>query len=583
MCIRVVFGNPEEDSTFQQQKLYVPSKWNPDYGDIPSWALERLERFINNLEKRFHKRRASPNLLPFQQHLLKSLKNHPTLLFPDTDKGLGPCAVTYDQYVEDTLIHLRDPNIYRRLSKEEAISRMESVKEAINSWIEKHHKTVGKQTTQYIRHHMANNLEHPFGQFYIMYKIHKGQKNGRWPTRPVCSDVSSLPHGLGKYITEMLLPVAQHQQSYFRDSYALKTLLDRTSITPGSLLFTSDATAMYTNIKTQPAIAHISQYLRDEAGRTFTHYNPESLIEAIHIVFENNIIAFGDTYWQQISGTGMGISPAPPWATIFYGLYESSLLNRWRHRIGFYRRFIDDVFGIWITHPCQDTNEKLWNDFQEDMQHWHGLEWTCEPLATSVNFMDLTISIAGTRLLTTLYEKPQNLYLYLPPHSSHPRGIETGLIFGQVLRIQRLCSKQEDADAHIKQLFQRLCERGHNSSSLIPIFSQAEDNARAFLEKNNNADTRHVDSTGAPHKLFLHLRYHPEDPPAHEIQQLWRQHVSQPRDEPPLHNLESLDGRPFGPTRLIVAYSRPLNLRNTFSVRNIHNRGREISSYLSDR
>eukprot|EP00804_Cyclotella_cryptica_P004547 CCRYP_006895-RC/>CCRYP_006895-RC protein AED:0.33 eAED:0.54 QI:0/-1/0/1/-1/1/1/0/186 len=72
----------------------------------------------------------------------------------------------------------------------------------------------------------------------------------------------------------MLLPAAQHQQSYFRDSYALKTLLDRTSITPGSLLFTSDATAMYTNIKTQPAIAHISKYLRDEAGRTFTHYNP---------------------------------------------------------------------------------------------------------------------------------------------------------------------------------------------------------------------------------------------------------------------------------------------------------------------
>ena len=36
MCIRVIFGNPEEDSAFLQQKLYVPSKWNPDYGDIPS-------------------------------------------------------------------------------------------------------------------------------------------------------------------------------------------------------------------------------------------------------------------------------------------------------------------------------------------------------------------------------------------------------------------------------------------------------------------------------------------------------------------------------------------------------------------
>eukprot|EP00804_Cyclotella_cryptica_P002055 CCRYP_017845-RB/>CCRYP_017845-RB protein AED:0.40 eAED:0.40 QI:0/-1/0/1/-1/0/1/0/129 len=70
---------------------------------------------------------------------------------------------------------------------------------------------------------------------------------------------------------------------------------------------------MYTNIRTKPAIAHISAYLRDKASQTFTHYDPEALIEAIHIVFENNIIAFGDTYWQQISGTGMGISPAPPW------------------------------------------------------------------------------------------------------------------------------------------------------------------------------------------------------------------------------------------------------------------------------
>jgi len=159
---------------------------------------------------------------------------------------------------------------------------------------------------------MANNSEHPFGQFYIMYKIHKGQKNNRWPTRPVCSDVSSLQHGLGKYITEMLMPIAQHQKSYFRNTYALKTLIDKIIIDPGSRLFTSEATAMYTNIKTGPAIAHISKYIRDEAGRTFTHYNPDALIEAIHIIFKNNIIAFGDTYWQQISGTGMGISPAPP-------------------------------------------------------------------------------------------------------------------------------------------------------------------------------------------------------------------------------------------------------------------------------
>jgi hypothetical protein len=262
----------------------------------------------------------------------------------------------------------------------------------------------------------------------------------------------------------------------------------------------------------------------------------------------------------------IGISPARPWATIFYRLFENSFLTRWRDRLGFDRRFIDDVFGIRLPHPCRTTNEKLWADFQDDMQKWHGLEWTCEPLSTSVNFMDLTISITGSHLTTTLYEKPQNLYLYPPPHSSHPRGIEAGLVLGQVLRIRRLCSHKEDADKHIKQFFRRLCERGHESSTLIPIFSRAEDNARKFLKKKCNTNNPTTETNGGPQKLFLHLQYHPKNPPAHEIQKLWRQHVAQPPNEQPLHTLETLDGHPFGPTRLIIAYSQPLNLRKTFSV-----------------
>jgi hypothetical protein len=69
---------------------------------------------------------------------------------------------------------------------------------------------------------------------------------------------------------------------------------------------------MYTNIRTGSAIEQISHYLRMECDKTFHHYDADALIEAIHIVFENNIVAFGDTYWKRVSGTGMGISPAPP-------------------------------------------------------------------------------------------------------------------------------------------------------------------------------------------------------------------------------------------------------------------------------
>ena len=66
------------------------------------------------------------------------------------------------------------------------------------------------------------------------------------------------------------------------------------------------------------------------------------------------------------------------------------------------------------------------------MQQWHGLQWEFTPLSTTCNFMDLTVTITPSgHLSTTLSEKPQNLYLYIPPSSAHPKG---GLITGSVLR-----------------------------------------------------------------------------------------------------------------------------------------------------
>jgi hypothetical protein len=65
------------------------------------------------------------------------------------------------------------------------------------------------------------------------------------------------------------------------------------------------------------------------------------------------------------------------------------------------------------------------------MNGWLGLEWVCTEPSTTINFMDLTITIVDGKLETTLFEKAMNLYLYIPPYSAHPRCIFTGLIFGR--------------------------------------------------------------------------------------------------------------------------------------------------------
>ena len=93
----------------------------------------------------------------------------------------------------------------------------------------------------------------------------------------------------------MLQPVVQKQPSYFKDSFTLKNNMEQLCLPRGALLFTCDATSMYTNIPTDIALQAISKYLSANENIIFHHYDSNALIEALQIIFNNNFIQFGDT------------------------------------------------------------------------------------------------------------------------------------------------------------------------------------------------------------------------------------------------------------------------------------------------
>jgi hypothetical protein len=263
---------------------------------------------------------------------------------------------------------------------------------AIDSWTMDFKDVLDPMDISYIHHHLAKNSSSPFAQFYILYKIHKPKKaDGCWSTRPVTSDITSYPHGLGKWVDQALQPLARKQTSFFKDFFELKAMLSELSLPNNSLLFTADATSMFTNIKTDAALTAISQY---NIEKFCTHPSPtytQALISALHIVFNNSTVKFGDTYWRQISGTGMGISPAPPWATptLLYSFHEQTFVPRWEKHLIFYKRFINDIFGIWLPHLHPEMNALLWSQFTHSLQLWRDLEWTVSSRSQTCNFMDL--------------------------------------------------------------------------------------------------------------------------------------------------------------------------------------------------
>ena len=70
----------------------------------------------------------------------------------------------------------------------------------------------------------------------------------------------------------------------------------------------------------------------------------------------NNIFKFGDTNWLQLTGTAMGTPPAPNYATLYFNIWEMETIKKYPElKESFYKRYIDDGFGIWIPQTADKS------------------------------------------------------------------------------------------------------------------------------------------------------------------------------------------------------------------------------------
>jgi hypothetical protein len=155
------------------------------------------------------------------------------------------------------------------------------------------------------------------------------------------------------------------------------------------------------------------------------------------------------------------------------------------------------------------------------------------------------------------------------------------LVVGQVLRFHMLCTSTLDIHDRMRRLHWRLRQRGYNEETLFPYFQRGLVRAHNFLAlplQIRLATKKR--STSDPNSIFFHLKFHPEDPPSRTIQALWRQTIQQPIARQPFDDLPSPNGQNIGINRLVVAYSRHLNLINTFSIRRFDRlNGPSVSSF----
>ena len=112
-------------------------------------------------------------------------------------------------------------------------------------------------------------------------------------------------------------------------------------------------------------------------------------------------------------------------------------------------RYIDDIFCIY------PGNEADAQDFLLFLNSYHNtFKFTADISTNTVNFLDVTVKVNDTGLLTTtLYCKPTDTYRYLHYKSFHPKHQKKAIPYSQFVRVRRVFSLKRDFFTHTDEMF----------------------------------------------------------------------------------------------------------------------------------
>ena len=128
----------------------------------------------------------------------------------------------------------------------------------------------------------------------------------------------------------------------------------------------------------------------------------------------------------------MGSRIAPPLAFLFMHTVESLMLATDTHQPVLYRRYIDDIFGLW-THGSKalDSYYEFLNSFHPSLKF--SIERTDAAHQNQIPFLDTLLTVQAPGAYTTeLYIKPMTAPIILHFQSSHPMQTKRSLIHSQL-------------------------------------------------------------------------------------------------------------------------------------------------------
>ena len=357
-------------------------------------------------------------------------------------------------------------------------------------------------------------------QLYILPKTHKEGN----PPRPIVSACDYATSNISEFITQLITPLAKKNPTYLGSTKEFVELIEGLPNFSRSgfrnfFMVTADIKSMYTNIPHDQGIDSVIRCI-DENRSTMPNHTPHSRVIRmfLHFILKQNYFQFMDKFYLQVEGVAMGCKLAPALANIFMYDLEKVMLEPYMNILKVWRRYIDDIFFIWIK-----TFKKL-QEFMEHCNSFHpSIEFTFTVSQTEVDFMDVKVIRDKTgKLNTTVYQKPSKRNTYLHHSSFHPAHIFSNIVYNQARRYRTINSVDRRFRSQLFKLKSHFQQRNYSR-----IFIKKQFN-KEFIKSKCLARNKTITKKGRNHNQSLmcklahgvNTKYRKQ-----QILKLWGQHI----------------------------------------------------------
>jgi hypothetical protein len=440
----------EFDSEPFDPRFKSTSDWNPPFNTD---VCNQICSFIENFQRSILVRSSFQRQCSISRKLKEFLRNK-FIKVVSSDKNLGLCIFTIEDYHKMVSVHLSDDIHYLRIG-----SFSSGVwKQILQSVCRSHAALLKRFDTLFPLSRQISKFLHGSERrlpvFNVLPKLHK--KSVSISSRPIVGAVSWITTRWSIYLCSVLETISC--PFTLSNSLSLISRIEGQPVSNNCFFVTADVSSLYTMM----SVPRLFNCLRSKNVSEFD-------ISIATFVCNSNYFKYGSTVYKQLDGIAMGCNAAVHFANIYLDSFD----QRFAPLFKFYCRYIDDLFFIF-----EGPEFQLQSIFNQMNAFIPDIHLSFHFSTVSVNFLDLKVFKYDHKVCFKTFQKAFNIYQYLPPFSLHPPACISGFIKGELIRFVRSNTLLSDRFILFQLFRKRLLARGYSQAFLSKIFASVDISTR---------------------------------------------------------------------------------------------------------